>query len=264
MDIQYDTFVPGGAMSVPARCLYEELAGEDPDRTYSQMMRFRLSGHAAGECTDTYFIATAAGEYVARLWHGWGTHPDSIGNFGNFKTLEKYQRQGIGRKLLNLWYENLNGRSDLPLALFCTSSKPHLVRLYGEYGFRPALQGAEGGPLYCPLGDSPESFQEFCERYYSPAKFLKIRPASVGWRHEIDCLLKFYLLDHQRNLSLSGAVNLEYALLHPEAGKAELFFTDAGRCAGWAFTPVGGKRSCCLYPGYQELPVREEKAVGER
>lgn len=262
--ITFDVFTPGKGLSDSAAALDRQLVNEDPDMTYSQMMRFRLSGQAASECTDTYFIATQAGRYVARLWHGWGKHVNSIGNFGNFKTLESFQRQGIGRKLLAMWHNDLTGRPDIPLALFCTSSQPHLVRLYGEYGFRPALCCAEGGPLYSPLGNSPDSFQEFCARYYSPAESLILRPASIGWRHEIDCLLKFYLLDHQRNASLPGAVNLEYALLHPEAGKAELFFTDAGYCVGWAFTPAGGVRYCCLHPDYQGLPVRGGKLPGER
>lgn len=257
-DIRYDRFAAGGAMSEAARILDRELANENPGMTYSQMMRLRLSGRAAAECTDTYFIATTPdGEYVARLWHGWGRHPESIGNFGNFKTLEKFQRRGIGRRLLDMWYADREGRADLPLALFCTSSKPHLVRLYGEYGFRPALRGSEGGPLYCPLGGSPATFQEFCEKYYTPAEFLELRPASIGWRHEIDCLLNFFMQDHRQSASLPGAVNLEYALLNPAAGKAELFFTDAGRCVGWAFTPAGGERSCCLFPRYREVPVRE-------
>ena len=45
----------------------------------------------------------------------------------------------------------------------------------------------------------------------------------------------------------------------PNEGKAELFFTDTGRCVGWAFTPAGGSRSCCLSPRYREIPVRERK-----
>ena len=257
MEIRYDVFVPGGAMSEPARILNRELVGEKPDQTYSRMMRFRLAGLAAKECSDTYFIATSGGEYVARLWYGWGRHPEAVGNFGNFKTLEPFQRRGIGRHLLEMWHADRESRSDLPTALFCSAGKPHLVRLYAEYGFRLALRGTETGPLYCPLGNSPADFREFCERYYSPAESLVFRPASVGWRHEIDCLLSFYMRDLRSSASLPGAVNLEYALLNPEAGKAELVFTDTGRCVGWAFTPAGGSRGCCIAPPCRELPVRE-------
>ncbi len=251
-DIHYSTFVAGAPMDEAARALDRELAGENPGMTYSQMMRLRLAGRAARECADTYFIATCDGAYTARLWYGWGTHPGSIGNFGNFKTLEAFQRRGIGRHLLDMLHADRLARADLPLALFCTCSQPHLVRLYGEYGFRPAIHDTDRGSLYCPLGGSPDTFQEFCRQYYRPAQSLAWRPATIGWRHEVDCLLNFHLKDLGLSHSLPGAVNLEFALLNPDAGHAELLFTDDGRVVGWAFTPAGGDRAACVAPEFQD------------
>ena len=251
-DIEFSTFVPGGTPAPAAQILDRQLADENPGMTYSQMMRFRLAGNAAAECADTYFIATTRGEYVARLWYGWGHHPRSIGNFGNFKTRKDYQRQGIGRHLLDMLHADRLARQDLPLALFCTCSQPHLVRLYGEYGFRPAIHDTDRGSLYCPLGDSPDTFQEFCRQYYRPARTLEWRPATIGWRHEVDCLLNFHLKDLGLAHSLPGAVNLEFALLNPQAGHAELLFTDENRVVGWAFTPTDGPRAACVAPEVQD------------
>ena len=257
-EITYETFYAGAKPSDAAMALDRLLANENPDMTYSQMMRYRLAGKASNECTDIYFLASHLDTQVARLWHGWGKHPNAIGNFGNFRTAEAWQRRGIGRHLLNLWYENLQQhQADGPLALFCTSSKPHLVKLYGEYGFRPALVGSEGGPLYCPLQNSPATFQEFCQQYYAPDDRLVIRPASIGWRHEIDCLLNFALLDAGESFAFPEMPKLEAALLNPSAGLAELIFTSKNHCIGWAFTPSGGERMLQLHPSFRQQKIEE-------
>ena len=93
--ITFDVFTPGKGLSDSAAALDRQLVNEDPDMTYSQMMRFRLSGQAASECTDTYFIATQAGRYVARLWHGWGKHPlEILGTSRHWKVFSDKESDG--------------------------------------------------------------------------------------------------------------------------------------------------------------------------
>ena len=146
--------------------------------------------------------------------------------------------------------EDLEGKEKKPLALFC-SALPNIAPIYFPYGFRVAVDKGTGYYLYKPVGDSPETFQEFCERYYQPADVLICRKATVGWRHEIDCLLKFALAD--RGLPFGfGEINLEAALLyHP--GKAELLFTPDERCVGWMFE--GEKQ---LFPAYSGAKIEKD------
>ncbi len=260
--LTYSTFIPGETNSPEAiaagAALDSQLAAENPEMPYSQMMRFRLNGSAAAECRDAYFITTDAGNYVARLWHGWGWHADAVGNFGNFKTSEAYQRQGIGGKLLDMWFADLHDAATPPLGLFCTATPPHLVELYGRFGFRPALAGSSGGPLYCPLGDSPPTFQEFCAGYYRPASSLRFVPGTVGFRHEIDCLLRFALLDAGETFGLVAIPSYEMALLAPNGGRLERIVTDQEHTVGWAFTAAGQNRELQVHPSYRGMSISEK------
>jgi len=240
-----------------AASLSQQLAGEPA--SHARMIRFRLAGGAAAECVDRYFFAGEGGRCVSRIWYGWGRHAEAVGNFGNFKTEEALRGQGIGRRLFDMLKESLKRESDLPLALFCTSSKPHLVRLYGEIGFRPAITGSEGGPLYAPLCGSPERFSDFCRRYYAPAFRLRFEQGGIGFRHEVDCLLRFALLELGENaeFGLCGYASYEAAFLavaaDPSAGRLERVATDSGRTAGWAFTPRGGVREVLVHPAFRSF-----------
>ncbi len=230
------------------------LAGENPDRSYSGMMRFRLSGRAFPQCRDTYFIALDSERdvCVARLWYGWGNHEHAVGNFGNFMTDEHYRRRGIGSLLLDLLGEDLNHHSGaLPSALFCTAGDAGIAEVYHKrYGFRPILPGRTHGHLYCPLGNSPDSFEEFCQEYYNRADGeIHFIPGTVAYRHEIDCLLRFALSTRGEVFGLPGIESFEEALLSPEKGVLECALSDSGVCVGWAFTPKGGVRRVQLYPG---------------
>ena len=106
--------------------------------------------------------------------------------------------------------------------------------MYEQYGMRPITDGATYGPSYMPLGDSPESFSQFCEQYYTPADYLIARPASFAYRHEIDCLLKFALLARGESFFGIGDIpSAEHAILYaPE--RAHMLFTESGRCVGWS------------------------------
>ena len=141
-------FVPGGINPPEALEAAGALSGllpvESP-RSYARMMLYRLAGQAAGECEDRYFIAMEDGQCVSRIWYGWGRHQDAIGNFGNFRTAEDHQRRGIGRSLLEMLIASVRNSADLPRCLFSTCSQPHLVRMYGALGFRPALEGTDRG-----------------------------------------------------------------------------------------------------------------------
>lgn len=232
------------------------LQTEKPDQSYSQMMRSRLAGNAARWCDDTYFLASENGICVSRLWYGWGRHPDAVGNFGNFKTDPAFRGKGIGATLLEHWFADLANRSqgERPIALFCTSAQSMIDRHYGKYGFRPAITPGCGGPTYCPLGDAPETFAEFCEDYYRPGNNLRFVAGDIGWRHEIDCLLRFALMAENKDFGLPSAQSYEEAWLHvranPRCGKLECILDAHGHAVGWAFTPQGRPREICLHSRY--------------
>ena len=214
------------------------------------MLRKRVSGALQEECTDIYYIALQDGALVSRLWNGWGKHPDAVGNFGNFQTNADLRGQGIGRQLLFTWQANLRARADAPLALFCNAGAEHLVKLYEPYGFRLAVDGTSVGPLYCPLGDSPSTFRAFCERYYAKVGEVVAVPATVGYRHEIDCLLRFALLNSGITLGLPGIGSMEQAYLQGRLGDLLLYQNGAGHIVGWGLKTENGIEKQ-LYPAYE-------------
>jgi GNAT superfamily N-acetyltransferase len=264
--INYRTFVPGGINPPEALEAAGALSGmlrEESQRSYARMMLYRLAGKAAGECEDRYFIAVEDGQCVSRIWYGWGRHRDAVGNFGNFRTAEDHQRRGIGRSLLEMLIASVRNSADLPRCLFCTCSQPHLVRMYGALGFRPALEGTDRGLLYCPLGGSPDSFNGFIREYYRPARSLHFAPGTVGFRHEVDCLLAFSLhaAGETNSFGLKSFPTYEAAFLalaeDPAAGKLERVATEDDRTVGWAFTAAGGEREIQLYPAFRKMTIQE-------
>lgn len=264
--IRYDTFLPGGINSqeaANAADALDRIVQAESDQPYARMIRYRLKGKAANECEDRYFIAMEDGHCVSRIWYGWGRHGAAVGNFGNFRTADDHQRRGIGRTLLDMLTASIRNSNDLPTALFCTSSKPHLVRMYAPLGFRPAIAGTDRGMLYCPLGDSPETFEDFCREYYRPAQALFFEPGTVGFRHELDCLLGFALCaaGEPRTYGLKSFPTYESAFLalaeNPSLGKLERVGTDDGRTVGWAFTPADGEREIQLHPAFRNMKIQE-------
>lgn len=250
----FSVYVPGSVVTDAANSLYKALKGLDPGTSYAEMMRLRASGNAAKECTDVYYLCTdERGELVSRLWMGWGKHERAVGNWGNFLTSPQYRGQGIGRQMLNLWHNDLKTRQDLPIALFCTAGDEGLARLYAPYGFRPALKDTSCGPLYCPIGNSPKTFAEFCEQYYTPARSLVFKPATLEYRHEIDCLFKFAMLDANLDYLPSGIDSLEAALLCDDRNRTEIIFTDTNIPVGIAHTKSDGKKDIRIHPNYVHL-----------
>ena len=246
--LQYDVFRPAQGTSEAGKALADMLAEESPGKSYADAMRARVSGALASECTDTYFVSLDGKECVSRLWYGWGTHENAIGNFGNFLTLESYRGQGIGTRLLELWYADLQARNDLPQALFCTSA-PKAAPMYAAYGMRPIADGTTYGPSYMPLGDSPVRFADFCDAYYQPSDFLISRPVTFAYRHEIDCLLKFALLAHGESLGIGDVPSAEHAILYAP-DRARMLFTEHGTCVGWS---VDGQVQ--VHPVYRNLKI---------
>ena len=254
MDLKFDIYVPGKSHPISADALKEAIRDLDVGMSYSEMMRFRASGRAKEECTDVYYLCTDENSVlVSRLWMGWGKHQGAVGNWGNFFTSPDCRGQGIGRQMLNLWQNDLKTRQNLPIALFCTAGDEGLAKLYKPYGFRPAIKNATCGPLYCPLGNSPETFQDFCKEYYKPAKSLDFKKGTLEWRHEIDCLLKFAMLDMGLDYLPEGMVSLEASILENGAVGVEIIFTDEDIPVGLANLRQYEKKDVRIHPSYMHL-----------
>ena len=234
----------------------------ESDLSYAKMIRYRLAGKAASVCEDRYFIAMDGSQCISRIWYGWGRHACAVGNFGNFMTAEEYQGRGIGSMVFRELQKSVEKSSDLPLGLFCSCSQMHLVKMYGRLGFRPAIAGTDRGALYCPLGGSPGSFDEFCDMYSTESDSLHFAPGTVEYRHEVDCLLNFALRTCSEALGLASFRNYEGAFLaleeDPALGKLERIATQEDKTVGWAFTPSGSdQREIQLHPRYRNMPIEE-------
>ena len=254
MNTKISVYIPGINTFEDGKPIRQALANVDIGVPYAEMMRYRIDGKAAEECQDVYYLCTdEKNDLVSRLWMGWGKHENAVGNWGNFFTSPELRGQGIGRKMLDFWHGDARARDDATIALFCTAGDEGLTKLYEPYGFRPALKGAKCGPLYCPLGDSPETFQEFCTAYYKPAKSLVFKKATLEWRHEIDCLLKFAMLDMGLDYLPEGMVSLEASLLENGAKRIDIIFTDTNIPVGLARVRDGGKCDISIHPSYLHL-----------
>ena len=246
-------YIPDEGSNDAGEILKRNIANLDPGVSYAEMMRHRINGGASRECKDVYYVCADGEELVCRLWMGWGKHNGAVGNWGNFFTDPKYRGQGFGRKMLDFWENDLKTRTGLPRALFCTAGDEGLTRLYEPYGFRPAMKGATSGPLYCPLGESPATFAEFCAEYYKSASTLYFKKATLEWRHEIDCLFKFAMLYEGLDYLPGGMVSLEASLLENGGEGIEIIFTDADIPVGLAKVCDEGKCDIRIHPAYLHL-----------
>jgi len=245
-------YVCGEAQTAASQALMDWLNETETDRSYLPMMQHRVSGKAAEHCNDTYYIAMQDGQIISRLWHGWGRHPHAVGNFGNFLTKDEFRGMGVGRKLLDLWYEDLMTQKERPIGLFCSTLNGFRVEMYRRYGFTQAVILEKSSMLYKPLDDSPGTFAELCEDYYCDTKSLTVRPAAIEWRHEIDLLLKFALMAEGEKLGLPGCSFVEETVVWPHIGTAELVFTDKNRPVGWSFTGNDGITHWQIHPKYRK------------
>ena len=228
----FEKYVGGSEQSEAQKALFAMMDGVDVGVDYADMIRLRMDGRAVAECYDAYYLAREGETAFSRLWNGWGKHEDAIGNWGNFLTDEKMRGQGVGGGLLRFWYEDLEGEEKKPLCLCCTAANEGLVTVYGRYGFVRAVEGKMY--LYKPLGDNPTTFKEFCETYYRPSETLVHKPACLGYRHEIDCLLRFAYADLGLTLGIGEQTGVERAILrYPH--RAGMLFSEDGHCVGWSF-----------------------------
>ncbi len=221
---------------------------ENPNMPYSDIIKRRILGEFADVCCDNYYVAYNQDTCLSRLWTGWGKHTDSVGNFGHFLTLPECRGMGLGRQVLKLWFNDVTTRADKPLALFC-SAVPNIAEIYRPYGFREITPNEKGGPLYMPLGNSPETFAEFCEMYYMPSETLIHKKANFGYRHEIDCLLRFAFKLADVPFVIEGAPSFETAFVnYPE--RLGMFFSEDGHCVGWSFDD-----KAIIHPLYQNATI---------
>lgn len=245
--MKFDMYLPENGLNEAGMALSLMIKELDIGVPYADMLRIRVSGGTCQESIDRYYIAHENGACVSRLWNGWGRHENAIGNFGHFFTQEEMRGKGIGKRLLEMWHEDIMAQPKKPLGLFCTGP----LSLYKAYGFRTVKPDATwGGPMFLPLGNSPSSFGDFCEMYYEPSDTLICRKATVEWRHEIDCLLKFAFFDRGLDFDIGDVSYLEAALLyHPN--EAKLIFTEKGKCVGWI---LGDEMR--LYPAYNPKSIQ--------
>lgn len=237
--IKSEMYVVGSEKNAVYNTLYEMIPQND---TY---MHMRLSGALSDVCKDIYFVTHEDGKGISRLWMGYGHHKGAVANWGAVFTEEKYRGKGYCAKNLDYCFEQIDAMSDPPPALFCTAGS--VTALYKRYGFVPAIRGTEQGPLYRPCGRSPKTFLEFCEGYYTDTDELRVVNADFGWRNEIDCLLRFALLDCGEEFGIGNVRDL-YLLLMEDPQRAGVVLTSENRCVGWTVDGV-----IQLHPKYRSI-----------
>ena len=137
-----------------------------------------------------------------------------------------------------------------PAGLFCTAGKQWLTDMYAKFGFVTAIHDTTCGPLYHPLKDSPKTFKEFCENYYTPAKSLRTVKATWEWRNEIDCLLNLAMKDNGLDYAINGTRDLYAFLLNGTDKDIRVILTDEDKCVGWM---IDGEYT--VYPLYKDMKI---------
>ena len=228
--------------------LCDMVRDELPGVAHTEIIRRRLQGEFADLCTDNYYIAHENGRCYSRLWTGWGKHKDAVGNFGHFLTLSEKRGQGLGREVIKKWKADIKGRGDAPLALFCTATA-EITEIHRPLGFREITPEANGGFLYCPLGKSPETLEEFCNNYFVPGEEIYEKPASMQFRHELDCLLRFAFANLKEGFTMGDCYYVEeYFVKCPE--KLSIFFDERNHVVGWGYD---GQTK--IHPAYKNCKI---------
>lgn len=248
VNLKYEKIFVGEYKNEGYYALCDMVKDELPDASHTKIIRRRLEGEFADLCTDNYYIAYEGDKCYSRLWTGWGKHKDAIGNFGHFLTLPEKRGQGLGREVIKKWTADIKSRGDAPLALFCTAT-PQITEIYRPLGFREISPEAKGGFLYCPLGNSPETFKEFCDLYYIPGKKIYQKPASMQFRHELDCLLRFAFSNLKENFNIGDCYYVEdYFVNCPE--KLSIFFDERDHVVGWSY-----EDETRIHPAYKNCEI---------
>ena len=227
--------------------IYSMLKNFIPSDDY--YMHYRLEGKAINNCNDIFFVIHNGVEAMSRMWMCYGKHDNAVANWGAVFTDEKYRNQGLCRKLLDYCFkyiDNINASS--PTCLLCTAGTLELTNLYKKYGFLTAINGWARGPLYRPIGNSPATFEEFCNQYYTETQSLHIVDADFNWRNEIDCLLKFAFFNLNIKFGFNDVECLSELLLkNPQ--RAKIILSNEEKCVGWIVDNV-----IQLHPNYINVP----------
>ena len=239
--IKTEKYIVGEEKNEVYRALYEMIPKSDAN------LHMRLAGGANDVCRDVFFLTYEDGRGLSRIWMGYGRQERAVCNWGAVFTLEEFRGRGYCGRTLDYSFEYIDSMETPPPALFCTAAGMAVV--YGKYGFVPALKGATYGPMYRPCGDSPKSFAEFCENYYTKSDELRAIDAHFGWRNEIDCLLKFALLDAGEEFGICEIGSLG-ELLRLEPHRAKIILTEEDKCVGWSVDGV-----VQLHPKYRGIEI---------
>ncbi len=222
--IKSEKYIVGDKKDAVYKSLYEMIPKEDA------YMHLRLSGALNDVCTDMYFLTHEDGKGLSRVWMCYGNHENPVSNWGAVFTAEEYRGKGYCEKNLDYCFKEIDALENSPTALFCTAGD--ITAFYRRYGFVPAIKGTDKGFLYRPCRNSPPTFQEFCESYYTPTDELFIIDADFGWRNEVDCLLRFALSDMGEEFGIKDVDKL-WVLLMNKPERAKIILTRENKCAGW-------------------------------
>ena len=243
--IKTEKYVVGNEKDLAYRAVYNMTTGDD------KYMHMRLGGELVDLCTDIYFVTRENDRGLSRVWMCYGKHDGAVCNWGAVYTPEECRGNGYCAMTLDLCFAEIDAMDNPPPALFCTAGE--ISRVYKRYGFVPALKGAEMGPMYRPCGNSPKTFQEFCEQYYTETDELFVIDADFGRRNEIDCLLRFALMDMGESFGIGNVKDL-FWLLMDEPERAKIVLTKEGKTVGWS---VDGEMQ--LHPKYRSVSKITEK-----
>ncbi len=211
-------------------------------------MHYRLDGNCLEHCEDNYFVIHEDGVALCRIWMCYPRHKNSVCNWGAVYTLEECRGQGLCSKALEFCFDEVNKMENPPMGLFCTAGNQWKADMYIRHGFTLAIRGTTLGPLYYPIGDSPKTFKELYEQYYTPAKSLRAIKATWEWRNEIDCFLNFAMRDNGLDYAINGTRDLYAMLLNGTDKDVKVILTDEDKCVGWMIDGVAK-----VYPLYENL-----------
>ncbi len=242
--LKFEKYVVGSGETEGYKALKATIPAEDA------YMHFRLDGACVNDCEDIFFVAHEDGKALCRIWMCYPRHENAIANWGAVYTLEECRGQGLCNKTLTYCMEEIEKLENGPIGLFCTAGRQWLTDMYAKFGFTTAIHDTTSGPLYRPLKDSPKTFKEVCEKYYTPAKSLCAVKATWEWRNEIDCLLKFALQDIGMNYAVNGERDLNMILMNTPERDVKAILTDENKCVGWM---IDGDYT--IHPLYQNLKI---------
>lgn len=240
--IRFEKYVVGSGETEGYKALKATIPEDDI------YMHFRLDGACVEDCEDIFFVAHKDGKALCRIWMCYPRHKNAIANWGAVYTLEECRGKGICNKTLAFCMEEIEKLENSPLGLFCTSGLQWVTDMYLKFGFKTAIHDTTKGPLYRPLGDCPETFKDFCDKYYTPAKSLRAVKATWEWRNEIDCLFNFAMRDNGLDYSVNGTRDLYNILLNGTDSDVRVILTDTDKCVGWM---IDGNAK--VYPTYNDL-----------